>query len=375
MWSTAASGRIGCARSGALSEPAPPSPDEIEVSLIGPGYGESVLVHLGNGDWMIVDSCVGEDRTPVALGYLHRLGVDPAEAVKMIVATHWHDDHIRGMSELVELCPSARFCCAWALGSKEFLSATAGLARKDFSEVGYGIREVHSVFSRLGSRESRPVWAGPNRRVFRSGSSEVWSLSPGDDLFERFLRSVEGWVSSDNQTAKRSPSPSPNHLSVVLWVRCGDAIALLGGDLERRGWTAVLNNPEKPASKASVFKVPHHGSHDADVPQVWEEMLDPEPLAVLTPWRRGLGVLPTLSDVERILSRTPHAYASAKPGPLAPKRPKAAAVSRTLRSTGATLTRVPGSPGIVRLRRSMGAGNSWNLKLFDPACRLRDVAA
>ena len=347
----------------------------MEVSLIGPGYGESVLVHLGDGDWMIVDSCVGEDRTPVALGYLHRLGVNPAEAVKMIVATHWHDDHIRGMSQLVEECPSARFCCAWALGSKEFLSATAGLARKDFSEVGYGIREVHSVFSRLGSSKSRPVWAGPNRRVFRSGSSEVWSLSPGDDLFERFLSSVEGWVSSDNETAKRSPSPSPNHLSVVLWVRFGGAIALLGGDLERRGWTAVLSSPEKPASTASVFKVPHHGSHDADVPQVWEEMLDPQPFAVLTPWRRGRGILPTASDVQRILSRTPHAYASAKPGPPARKRSKAAAVSRTLRSTGATLTRVPGSPGIVRLRRSMGTGSSWNVELFDPACTLRDVAA
>ena len=368
-----ASGPIGCARSGALTEPAPPGPDEIEVSLIGPGYGESVIVHLGAGDWMIVDSCLGEDRTPVALAYLDQLGVDPAEAVKMIVATHWHDDHIRGMAQLVDACTSAQFCCAGALGSKEFLSAAGGLAGRDFSEVGYGVREIHSVFSCLSSKRSSPTWAAPDRRLLRNGSSEVWSLSPGDDLFEAFIRSVEGWVPSEGKTAKRNPSPSPNRLSVALWIRCGDATMLLGGDLEQAGWITVLGDRTRPTGRASVFKVPHHGSGNADAPEVWEQMLDPEPLAVLTPWRRGGRLLPAAHDVERILSRTPHAYASAKPGSPARKRP--GTVSRTLRGTGIKLTDVIGSPGIVRLRRSAATGGPWTVRLFDPACSLGDLAA
>lgn len=356
-----------------MSEPDPPRPDEIEVALIGPGYGESVLVHLGDGDWMTVDSCSGPDGTPVALQYLDGLGVNPADAVKMIVATHWHDDHIRGMARLVDVCTSARFCCAGALGSKEFLSTAGGLAGRDFSEVGYGVREIHSVFSCLGIRSSPPIWAAPVRRVFRNGSSEVWSLSPGDDLFESFVRSVERWVAPEGKTTKRNPSPSPNQLSVALWVRCGDAIALLGGDLERTGWTAVLHDGTKPTGKASVFKVPHHGSGDADVPEVWEEMLDPEPFAVLTPWRRGGRFLPTSQDVERITSRTPNAYASAEPGSSPPKRP--ATVSKTVRSTGTKLTGVIGSLGIVQLRRSLATGSPWTVKLFDPACPLGDLAA
>jgi len=35
----------------------PVKQDEIEVSVFGPGYGESILVHLGAGKWVIVDSC------------------------------------------------------------------------------------------------------------------------------------------------------------------------------------------------------------------------------------------------------------------------------------------------------------------------------
>ena len=239
--------------------------------------------------------------------------------------------------------------------------------------MGSGVREIRSVFSCLGSKRSSPIWAAPVRRVFRNGSSEVWSLSPGDDQFESFIRSVEGWVSSKGETAKRNRSPSANQLSVALWVRCGDAIALLGGDIERRGWTAVLHDRAKPTGKASVFKVPHHGSGDADVPEVWEQMLDPELFAVLAPWRRGGGFLPTSHDVERILSRTPHAYSSAAPSSSARRRP--GTVSRTVRSTGTKLTGVVGSPGIVRLCRSLASGSPWTVRLFDPACLLSDLAA
>lgn len=38
-----------------------PESDQFELTLIGPGYGESVVVHLGRGLWMIVDSCVDSD--------------------------------------------------------------------------------------------------------------------------------------------------------------------------------------------------------------------------------------------------------------------------------------------------------------------------
>ena len=113
--------------------------------------------------------------------------------------------------------------------------------------------------------------------------------------------------------------------------------------------------------------------HDADVPEVWEQMLAPEPFAVLAPWRRGRGLLPTSHDVQRILSRTPHACASAKPSSSARKRP--GTVSRTVRSTSTRLTGVIGSPGIVRLRRSLATGSPWRVKLFDPACPLSDLAA
>ncbi|MDE0179372.1 MAG: hypothetical protein OXP36_12355, partial [Gammaproteobacteria bacterium] len=59
----------------------PPRDDEFELTLIGPGYGESVVMHIGGGSWVLVDSC-GRADAPAALDYLAKLGIDPAKAVK-----------------------------------------------------------------------------------------------------------------------------------------------------------------------------------------------------------------------------------------------------------------------------------------------------
>ena len=107
-----------------MIEPAaPPGEGEFELTLFGPGYGESAVLHVGTGVWIIVDSCIDTDGTPTALRYLESIGIDPAQAVNLVVATHWHDDHIRGMARLVSACSQATFCCAATLCRSEFLAS------------------------------------------------------------------------------------------------------------------------------------------------------------------------------------------------------------------------------------------------------------
>src|SRR5260370_41862626 len=39
--------------------------------------GECVVVHLGFGEWIVIDSCIDRSsREPIAIAYLNRLGVD-----------------------------------------------------------------------------------------------------------------------------------------------------------------------------------------------------------------------------------------------------------------------------------------------------------
>lgn len=93
-----------------------PENDELEITLFGSGYGESVVVHIGDGKWIIVDSSINRDtRKPAALEYLEGIDVDVSSQVKGVVVTHWHDDHIRGISEIAKKCSSAKFCISAAL--------------------------------------------------------------------------------------------------------------------------------------------------------------------------------------------------------------------------------------------------------------------
>lgn len=96
-----------------------PAGTDAELHVFGPGYGESLLVHLGCGEWMIVDACRQRGKPPAALKWLDDLGVDVATAVKLVVATHWHDDHVRGLAETLRACDGASFVCSSVLLSGE----------------------------------------------------------------------------------------------------------------------------------------------------------------------------------------------------------------------------------------------------------------
>ena len=352
------------------AEGGPPRPDEFELTLFGPGYGESIVLHVGEGNWVVVDSCIDSAEAPAALGYLKNIGIDPAQDVALVVATHWHDDHIRGMSGLVDACGSAIFCCAAALCKEEFLRVAATRETRHGSKAGSGLREIGTVFSQLRKIGSRPTHAIANRLIYQRGSCKIWALSPSDRVFARFLRTVGGVAEGDGKG--RTADISPNEAAVALWIEVRDTSVLLGSDLERRGWKEIVDSGQRPPAMASAFKVPHHGSANADLQEVWQEMLD-RPVAVLTPWRRGAGALPSKADVQRIEAHAREAYATARSSSLraSPQR-RAQEVQRTIRESGGTLRRLPNSPGAVRLRKPIDTEVPWRVELFGAACHLEN---
>src|SRR5260370_18916291 len=50
-------------------------------------------------EWLAIDSC---SRAGVCapLSYLEQLRIDVSTAVKTIIISHWHDDHIKGLAQL-----------------------------------------------------------------------------------------------------------------------------------------------------------------------------------------------------------------------------------------------------------------------------------
>ena len=360
--------------SGLTPSPTPPQTDEIEVSLFGPGYGECVLIHIGNDKWVIVDSCLDTDYQPRALTYLRSLGSNPSEDVCLIVATHWHDDHIRGLGKLVEVCGSATFCCASALAKQDFLATVGALEGRPATEAGSGAREIYRVFSQLKKRSSPGRFVSADHLIFKRDRCRIWSLSPSDRAFEASLQQISSLLPDRLEPKCRVPPLTPNEAAVVLLIQVEETVILLGSDLERIGWLEILESQTKPNREASVFKVPHHGSQNAHEDRVWSEMLCDDPIAVLTPWRKGGRQLPTMSDKRRILSFTKKAHVTAPQEEVLGTRRKrrSAPVERTIRDTGAKIRTIGMSSGMIRLRKKANSLAAWSIDTFGSACRLAD---
>ena len=351
-----------------------PGHDEVEVTLLGPGYGESIVVHIGGGDWVIVDSCINEQGSPQALEYLCNIGVNPEEAVKLIVATHWHDDHIAGMATLTKACKAAEFCCAAVFVTTEFLAAADALERRHLSQKGSGVRELHGVFSQVVRGEARARHALADSRILSGKNCEIFALSPSHRAFHHFLMNIGRLIPGLRETKTRIPSVSPNDISIATWIRVDNIVILLGADLERHGWTEVLENRERPVGRAGIFKVAHHGSAGADEPGVWSQMLEAEPIAVLTPFRRGRHMLPLRADAQRILAYTEKAYITAVGDSSArARRRESRAVRQTIQESNIQIRRNVMNHGAIRLRRRTNPGAQWGIETIGPACHLSEL--
>lgn len=361
----------------------PPSRDELEVSLFGPGIGESVVVHIGDGEWIVVDSCVDRrTRIPAALNYLLNIGVDLGKAVRLIVISHWHDDHIQGAAEIVRTASSARVVCSAAVRSEEFAELTALQGRTVMRSSGVSeFRKILAIIEERSPAKSRPGTASAKlakeneRLLYRSGGicpAEVFALSPSDGAIRLSWREIAQNLPTEGEQQRRVVSLSPNQIAVVLWVSVGPTHILLGADLEESpsptlGWKAIINSTERPQTRAQIFKIPHHGSENADNADVWTKMLLEQPQALLTPFSTRRKFLPTEGDINRLLSRTPHVYCTAEPGGLTPRR-RTSSVEKMIKQVVTKRRLLRGPMGHVRVRSSV-FGSEQQVDCFEGAYR------
>jgi beta-lactamase superfamily II metal-dependent hydrolase len=363
----------------------PPKPDEMEISLFGPGVGECVAVHVGLGEWLIVDSCIDPaSRAPVALDYMREIGVNVATAVKQVIVTHWHDDHMRGASRVLDAAVGAKFVCSAALQRdefKEFVQFSRSLNVK--AEESSGVDEFSSILSILRARRAAgarsqsvgPEWARADQLLYRRAGTqqvpdcEIFALSPSSATLSRGLHEIASLLPKIGEPKRAAVSVDPNETALVLCVRFGGALALLGSDLENSttsgaGWAAVLTTAARPTAPANIFKVPHHGSQNAYHGDVWRNALVASPVAVLTPFAKGRKTLPSQDDLARMKQHTRHLYCTAPPpgratvsDPMVQRTVRE--VARDFRSRGARM-------GHVRVRLS-ASPSAPTVELFGAA--------
>ena len=346
----------------------PPEPDELELTVFGPGFGEAVLVHLGANKWIAIDSCISRmSGRCISLDYLDEIGVDPATDILAVIATHWHDDHVRGLSQLVEAAIQSTFYCSAALTEGEFLALASAFNKDPTRSLTGGMDEIYRIARYLADANRDIGMCGKDSTLLNlpgagfphKTNCVVSALSPSHRQYQLFMQNLMRPEVLQGQTKFRAPSNSPNHVSVAIHVVVGDISLLLGADLEELsnphlGWQSVVTSPGRSQVKAMMFKVPHHGSQNGHYEPVWTRMLVPNPIAITTPFTRLERPLPTPEDRQRIRQYTSQGFLTTE-GRQSKFSSSDPAVARTLVEMGATLRTMPQAPGRVSIRVKHGA--------------------
>ena len=166
-------------------------------------------MHLGGARWLLVDSCVApESNVPASADYLNGIGVSP-QSVKFIVASHWHDDHVKGMSQLVKMFATADLFVPEVLAdvqSRAFLAAYSGV---ECSGLSRGTNEMYNAL--MGRRE----WIAVKNRteVFQDRTStipvQVVAFSPTQAVVPQLLLArILAYVPKDDMPITHAPEIS-----------------------------------------------------------------------------------------------------------------------------------------------------------------------
>ena len=293
---------------------------ELSIHVIGSGRGESVLLHLPDDTWGVIDCCSGvsgpdESDSNLTLRFLVAKKV---ESLEFLCLTHPHTDHYRGMSAL--LARFSKISSFWSFPSFP-LSQSAALFpaltsiaqeseisagavgdevvasipkrwREDIAELRY-IRNQIIRRSKAGEIElryaqaSNPLFA----KRFCSADGKVADLTiravtpTGNDILS-YYDPLNEW--NDRGRTKPHPLyPDINKISSAFEVRFGETTLLLGGDALSQQWENSLRTSIPALSNNVDFvKVSHHGSSTAASEPLWESVTSPEhrTVAVITPF-------------------------------------------------------------------------------------------
>ncbi len=282
-----------------------PQADELEITLIGAGSeaGESVVVHLANGKWMIIDSCkTGGEVLP--LYYLRKKEVDLKE-VAYVICTHWHTDHIEGLSEVIGGCKNAILVIPGFFKQERVFKA---LFADYYSRKSPVVREMVDSLMVIKQRTGvlrLPIYLGPRDEVtdetINGVKVEVRSFSPADHVKELY----DKMLAESTLQKVATTDLEPNICSSVLDITTDNQLlsVLLGADLETNrkdernldcktlcddnlemGWCNVIKccNKYKDRTKYSYIKAAHHSSINGYCPELMDTKVDKEQTFITT---------------------------------------------------------------------------------------------
>jgi hypothetical protein len=207
--------------------------------------------------------------------------------------------------------------------------------------------------------------------------SVIYSLSPSDYTIDLFDKELAGLTKLAQESNIKIPSSSPNSKSVVLYLQLGEHRAILGADLEltadnKEGWLAITETSNVTDKKASYFKIPHHGSQNGYHSDVWQLLLEENPLLSLTTYNKGYG----LPEIEMLQKYSEHSNRMFSTSPTlgGKKKKRDTKTDKLIANFNKTVQEIKYQKGIIRARINLlDPAAQWQVEVFENAFHINPL--
>lgn len=355
-----------------------PKDSEVEVTLIGTGggYGESIVLKVGIDSWIVIDSCINPfTKDSLPLEYLLSIGVDLSKVI-LIICTHWHNDHIKGLANTLSKCPNAEFCFSAVHDLKKFLL----LCELDYTKTTKGSRsstnefaECMQIINDRGSFFTRAQSDLLLQKITDNGVEfNLFALSPSPKTLSDFDSEISQLITEFGTRNTAIINKSPNDKSVALLLKFGEHRVILGADLEigkneHEGWKYVVKHCKIiDDTKANLYKIPHHGSENGYISEIFDILVNDDSVLKLTPFR--ISGLPTEDMLEIYSKHSKDIYITSEKQLSKKAKKRDNSLEKVIDRSVVNLVEMKYAHGIVQSRIDYLAENSsWNTEIFEAA--------
>lgn len=343
-------------------------PGLLDVHFIATGRGDATLIVAPSGRMALIDVGAAAGTGPALVAPMpdatlsagrrvadyvrRRLAETGGRRLDTLAITHFHDDHIGGVTDLLERVEvSTILDRAWPdYGDPPFEGPAGALyaaAMHERAGRGGGVGRM-----RVGvTGQVLPGHAGRARFDIRTvaGGGAVWT-GEGDRAHALFPAAGTG---------SAADRPNENANSAAFLVTLGRFRAFLGGDLTdwadagTRPWLNALTPAAQACGPVQVSTLPHHGIFDASSPATVRALAARD--WVVSAWHAAH---PSIETLERVFN--PRLY----PGP---REVWATAIHPAAELTMGRLTRQLASRYGNIVCRVDAAGHAWSIAATDPA--------
>jgi hypothetical protein len=316
----------------------------IGIHIIGPGYGESIVLELPDNRVGVIDSYQHPHGRNNVCDFLRQRCA--GKPLVFLAVTHPHADHCMGLDKLLELHPEEIwvFDALFQEHLSKYYRALAEARERDLLErdlhvkPGTVLRSIltlqEEVRRRLELRLDSTVKVLRSSRSFPlcGGRLQVKCLTPGDasclryeslssdvsaaalaiilaraKVRSRLLARLRSFLTSILPRRKNLRIPTINHnlISSAIVFQHGKTRLLLMADAEKPLWEdwsqEAMAVRRLRTEGVQLFKVAHHGSANGYFEQLYSSAAPAgDSLAVLTPFERGRAPLPTSAGLSGI---------------------------------------------------------------------------